>query len=163
MLLAVGGYLGFKLQEASQERLSSPYAGAPVEVPHGGTGHLAGADWHLVSVTRSGGSGAAQFSYMDMVIAVTPRTSAASGHVSGCAFEATDAAGRIWDPSNGDQAAGQYSGLPASCETPDFGNIPPGRTQQVFVSFLVPGDAAATLRPEVRDSYASPRYLILDR
>lgn len=163
LVLALAGYLLLEVQENRALGVASPFGGTRIEVQHGATGRLGGSDWRLVSATRSSGSG--QFTYVNMIIAITPQTSQASAHqLSLCQFDATDAAGRVWQPASNIQGPDNMSTNVCGSQNTASGNIPTGQMGQVFVAFLVPANAAATLRLEIRDSVPPAKsYLLLDR
>lgn len=151
------GWLGFLVwRSANQPYANESYAIGTV-VNHGSSAEAAGATWRLSSVAsmpQATGSphdrpprGATRVrAYID----VTPHTTAAAKNIVGCEFAAQDDRGRVWNSD--DDYLDVSAGAPAGCIPPSFVGqyIPPGHAQKVRATFLVPTDAARSLRPMVK-------------
>lgn len=84
-------------------------------------------------------------------IEVTPHTAAAAKKIIVCEFAAQDDRSRVWEPADSAYVSSDDT-VPDNCSPPGFGAeyIPAGHTQKVGVTFLVPREAARSLRPMVR-------------
>lgn len=160
-------WLGFLVWRAADQSYGKDiYAVGPV-AEHDRPIDVAGTRWRLTSIAeapRPTGSltdppprgGTLVRAYLE----VTPATTAAAKKIAGCTFAARDARGRVWDTADSSYVEDEDD-VPDTCTPPGYSSdhIPAGRTQRVGVTFLVPADAARSLRPMVRPSSGTPYVL----
>ena len=161
LIALLPGWLGFSVWRASSQSYGMDRYAADTEVDRGSAAEVSGARWRLSSIapapppTRSlTGKPPRGSTLVRAYIEVTPHTPAAAKNIAGCSFAARDDRGRVWDEADSHYVESDDT-VPDSCRPPGIGAdyIPAGHTQKVGVTFLVPADAARSLRPMVRPTY----------
>lgn len=135
--------------EAKDNPMNGEYAKPEVVVAKGAAGTYKGATWKLTKMEID----AAPKDLLQKLprgtrlvmatIEVTPRTAKDSKAIQYCKFQAVDNQPRLWDALAADSCArkkGEYEEVP----------IPAGQTQTVKAAFVVPKDAAGTIRAQVK-------------
>lgn len=155
--LLVPGWMCFLVwRSAGQPYAKESYAVGTV-VDRGSPAEAAGATWRFGSIAPASPSTGSPkgppprgATLMRAYIDVTPHTTAAAKNIVGCTFAAQDDRGRVWDASSDYVDTG--AAVPEGCVPPSFAGryIPAGHTQKVGATFLVPTDAARSLRPMVK-------------
>lgn len=161
LVVLLPAWLGFSVWRAADQSYGTDTYGTDTTVDRGSAAEVAGATWRLGSIapappphgslTTAPPRGSTLIrAYID----VTPHTAAAAKNIVGCSFAAQDDQGRVWEKADAHYVEPDLT-VPDSCVPPGFGAhyIPAGHTQKVGVTFLVPTDAARSLRPMVRPSY----------
>ncbi|HEY3683581.1 MAG TPA: hypothetical protein VGL93_11100 [Streptosporangiaceae bacterium] len=166
LVILLPAWLGFLTwRAANQSYAQNSYTVGSV-VPRGQPGEFAGATWRLTSIapappppagslTRRPPGGA---TLVRAYLEVTPHTAAAAKAIYGCSFAGRDDRDRFWDTEN---STDTDDGVSDDCSAPGLGAryLPAGRAQKVAVTFLVPTDAARSVRPLVRPTDRAPYVL----
>lgn len=160
LVVLLPGWLGFLVWRAGDQSYGRNVYDVETVVEHGRTADVADTTWRLSSVApmpaptdpltdRPPRGSTLVRAYLE----VTPHTTAAAKNIAGCSFAAQDDRGRVWDTADSSYV-GTGEKLPDDCTPPGLGSlyIAAGRTQKVAVTFLVPAEAARSLRPMVRPS-----------
>ena len=160
LVVLLPGWLGFAVWRAASQPYGKDHYSVGEEVPHGRPYDTAGATWRLSSIAEAPRPGSSRTdppprgsALVRAYFEVTPMTSAVGTNIAGCSLAARDDRGRVWDPADSSYAADEDD-VPDTCTPPGYtaDHIPAGRTQKVGVTFLVPADAARSLRLMVRPS-----------
>lgn len=160
LLALLPAWLGFQVWRAASQPYGKDRYSVGAEVEHDRPYDTAGATWRLRSIAETAPSRSSLTdppprgsTLVRAYFEVTPMTAAVAKKIAGCSLAARDDHGRVWDPADSSYVEDE-DGVPDTCTPPGYTSdyIPAGQTQKVGVTFLVPKDAARSLRLMVRPS-----------
>jgi hypothetical protein len=166
LVILLPAWLGFLTwRGASQSYAQGSYTVGSV-VPRGQLRDFAGATWRLTSVAPAPRPPAGSLTdppprggtLVRAYLEVTPHTAAAAKAIYGCSLAGRDDRDRVWTTESG---LDTDEGVSDDCAAPGLGAryLPAGRAQKIAVTFLVPTDAARSVRPMVRPTLRAPYVL----